>query len=160
MKVLLTLTFLMFLSTTYAEERKYVGDYVCKATKFVQQGDTEKNADVDARIEFQEYTVAEVQEIREVVGHIWIKDNGGGDYYGVFSFDKQVENLKYRPLKYKNHTQYKNFDATKTNNNDGGGMWGQFVVNKTRGGTFDANYIFKSGDHMGGVVVFECKVAE
>jgi hypothetical protein len=161
MKLMIIFISLTVFAVCYAkEERVYLGDYLCLATKFVQAGDAGSKNTAQGRLEFNEYSVDGVRELRGVVGHVLVANDYSDAYYGIFYFEKIVENLKFRPTKYKNHTQYKQFDAYKTNGNDGGGMWGEFVVNKDKTANFDANFQFKAGDHMGGVVVFDCKKQE
>lgn len=78
-------------------------------------------------------------------------------YYGSFTHDVISNNPNYIPRKYLEHYQFP-LDATATNGNDGGGMWGNFILPKNPKKEFQAHYIFQAGDHMGGTVDMNCKI--
>jgi hypothetical protein len=147
------------LLATSAAAADYKGSYVCLAKgESLRQHSATYNA--DGRIHFTKYQDGEKTLFKNVVGHL----SAGYDeaieysYYGVFKFEQAEANAKYRGRTYKQHDQIKDFDATATSNNDGGGMWGYLVINKdTSTPTFDAHYVFQAGDHMGGTVDFTCK---
>lgn len=76
-------------------------------------------------------------------------------YRGYFEFDEVKANPNYRPLKYKGHAQFKDFDARFTDGLEGG-MWGSFVIELKEEKEFKAHYIFQAGDHIGGTIKFTC----
>ncbi len=76
------------------------------------------------------------------------------EYWGKFSFDKIEENTNYRPRRYLNHSQFRNFNAQESSH----GMWGNLILEKPNGEErIKAHYIFQSGDHIGGVIDFSCQ---
>jgi hypothetical protein len=82
------------------------------------------------------------------------------EYKGWFNMKSIDENLDYKPRKYKNYSQFRDFDATSSKQ----GMWGYFVLEKENrqtqnsngGSTLMAHYIFQAGDHIGGTIDFVC----
>ncbi len=80
--------------------------------------------------------------------------NEENSYRGYFEFDAISANSNYRPLKYKGHIQFKNFDAKYTDGLESG-MWGSFVI-EPKEKEFKAYYIFQAGDHIGGTLQFTC----
>jgi len=84
-------------------------------------------------------------------------------YYGVFTGKDKNSSLSPQATKYTDdsYLRFRDFNATSTNGQDGGGMWGYFVVNKQAldgvSKNFDAHFVFSAGDHMGGTVDFNCK---
>lgn len=127
-----------------------VNTYSCAAT-LVREPDYK--SDVSGFFAFAFYKDDTSVFLKNVVGRI--KVDG---YDGTFSFDKKDENPKYRPNKYQGYAQFLDFDAIKTNDTDGGGMWGELIVPKEPTDTgFTAHYVFKAGDHKGGTVDFSCK---
>ena len=60
------------------------------------------------------------------------------------------ENPYYRPKRYKNYSQFHNFDFF-------GDMWGDLLISKaTHKEKFFAHYLFQQGDHMGGTLHLSC----
>ena len=60
------------------------------------------------------------------------------------------ENPYYRPRRYKNYSQFPNFDFI-------GDMWGDLIISKeTTQDKFYAHYLFQQGDHMGGTLHLSC----
>ncbi len=154
--------FLIVLATLILSMRSFSEEVSCRSQKAIQE--KESNAmNVDADLKF---TVSrDTKEITNLSGHIFvqhvfIEDQEiavNNSYLGFFKFDKLSSNPNYNPSRYKNYTQYKKFDAIHTAGLESG-MWGAFVVDLTKTTpTFDARYIFKAGDHMGGTVLFTCK---
>lgn len=72
---------------------------------------------------------------------------------------QRISNPKYRPVRYKNMVQFKNFDAVKTKGFEDG-MWGSFLIDRSLNDGVEAKYIFQAGDHMGGTVKFKCRVQD
>lgn len=78
-------------------------------------------------------------------------------YIGNFDLPRLVSNSKYRPIKYKGHTQFRDVDTNDTAGLESG-MWGSLVLDLRNedAKTFKAYYIFQAGDHMGGTSLLEC----
>lgn len=106
-------------------------------------------------------------ELKEWVGHLAIARDATAltkvDYHGVFSGKEKASSLSPRARVYKDgdYFRYRDFDASQTTRQDGGGMNGELVVSKkfqTAGedATYDAHYVFQAGDHMGGTVDYTC----
>lgn len=103
--------------------------------------------------------------MKNVNGFVFVKNqwedaddtsfNEENSYRGYFEFDEVKANPNYRPLKYKGHAQFKNFDARYTDGQESG-MWGSFVVELKDAKEFKAHYIFQAGDHIGGTIKFTC----
>ena len=137
-------------------------DYICIAEQLRQNGSI---LPVSSSLEFSVKSNDGLHEITDLIGHVIAKNNPEGSpkldfnaYHGIFYFKQLPNNPQYTGRVYKNHIQFRDFDAFQTNNNDGGGMWGEFVIakaidNKT---PVDAHYIFKAGDHMGGTIDYIC----
>jgi hypothetical protein len=157
---ILSLAVVATLLSFQAAASDYQGSYVCSATgkNLRQQGTTYP---VNARLQFSQYQDDQGNRvIKKVIGHLltsYEEPMLAYAYYGTFQYDSIVANAKYRGRTYKNHSQF-SMDATATNDNDGGGIWGKLVVSKNvKDKTFDAHYIFQAGDHMGGTVDFTCQ---
>lgn len=82
--------------------------------------------------------------------------NNDNSYVGIFSKASIKENTEYNPRKYKNFSQFPDFDAYKTTGSESG-MWGQFLLEKSNAKKLSAKYIMQAGDHMGGTLHFNCK---
>lgn len=156
MKLLIILAALTLSTHAFSE------DVTCHSQKAIQEN--EQNGMVtDAEINF---TVnRETKELTNVLGHIFVQqvfiENEeiavNNSYLGFFTFAKISANPNYKPTRYKDYTQFKEFDAVHTAGLESG-MWGAFVIDLTKTSqTFDARYIFKAGDHMGGTVLFTCR---
>ncbi|MCO4793194.1 MAG: hypothetical protein KC493_05765 [Bacteriovoracaceae bacterium] len=143
------------LATTSILAADYKGSYVCMAKELRQHSST---YNADGRLHFTKYQEGEKTLYKNIVGHLitGYDDEPEYAYYGVFKFDQKEADPKYRGRTYKNHDKL-DFDAVATNGNDGGGMWGYLVINKTTEAEFDAHYVFQAGDHMGGTVDYTCK---
>lgn len=104
-----------------------------------------------------------LRTIREIEGRIQIADITGdmdNAYKGRFAIQKLTENPNYRPRKYKNYSQFEDFDATDTDGSAERGMWGTLLLEKSLDqGRAQARYIFQAGDHMGGTVHFDCRTS-
>jgi hypothetical protein len=137
----------MFAACQLMAADDYVGTYNCKATALR----TDMAMSVDGYLELMVYKEGDSRVLRKAFGHIKAED-----YYGIFSFDKISNNSSYKPTKYKDSVQFKDFDAIQTSSNEG--MWGELVISKELPQKeFVAHYIFKAGDHLGGTVDFSCK---
>lgn len=154
MKSFIALTALILSTQAFAER------VTCHADTFVTSGEHGK---ADAEISFE--LNRKTKTISNVKGHIFVQAiyaeseeiNTEESYMGFFSFAKLAHNPNYRPLKYKGHTQFKNFDAAHTAGQESG-MWGSLVIDlESRQPKFDAHYIFQAGDHIGGTVLFTCR---
>lgn len=86
--------------------------------------------------------------------------NEDNAYIGKFELFDVEQNTEYRPRRYKNHIQFRNFDAEETTGLESG-MWGEFVLHESFASVqakekVSAHYIFQAGDHMGGTIHFSC----
>ena len=77
-------------------------------------------------------------------------------YVGVFEVKHVAENPEYRPIKYKNSSQFKGIDAKETRGAESG-MWGHLIVPRDTRGEFESHYVFQAGDHMGGTIHMSCR---
>jgi len=82
--------------------------------------------------------------------------NSDDAYIGIFATKSVQENPKYRPVKYKDSSQFQNVDAKETRGAESG-MWGSLIVPKKTTGAFEAHYVFQAGDHMGGTIHMDCR---
>lgn len=80
-------------------------------------------------------------------------DNG---YRGQFTIASMNSDTTYRPRKYKGWVRFKNLDATSTEGLEHG-MWGDLVLDVSKGDEFEARYIFQAGFHMGGTLRMSCQ---
>lgn len=154
MKYLLFLALLTF-NTVYAS----IDSYYCESVQARQHG-----LKIFSKVELRFDFVAEegTEFLEDVVGSIKVsyEDNLNTDelYYGVFSFHERFQNLKYHPNKYKGYIQFPHFDVIDSNNFDGGGIWGDLVIeNKPSADLLTAHYVFQAGDHMGGTIDLICE---
>lgn len=102
--------------------------------------------------------------LSQTLGHVLLSSEDEGKiladryaYYGLFRFGRLTENPDYDPVVYHDHYQFKSFNAMVTNNNDGGGMWGAFVIPKSLEKNVQAHYIFQAGSHIGGTIDYDCQ---
>lgn len=156
MKLLIVLAALVLSSQAYTE------DVTCRSEKAIQENEPNP-METDGKINFT--LNRETKELTNVLGHIFvqhafIEDDEiavNNSYMGFFHSDKIASNPNYNPTRYKGYTQFKKFDAIHTAGHESG-MWGAFVIDLTKATqTFDARYIFRAGDHMGGTVLFTCR---
>lgn len=157
MKFLIVLLMLGLSTHAFAENVSCRSDYA------IQENEP-NGMHVDAILNFT--LNRETKDITNLIGHIFVQqsfieneDIGVyNSYMGFFDFDKISYNPNYKPIRYKGYTQFKKFDAIHTAGLESG-MWGEFVMDITTPDVpFDARYIFQAGDHMGGVVIFTCRV--
>jgi hypothetical protein len=107
--------------------------------------------------------------LRSYMGSLEITDSYADDdspnkaqilhaYYGLFFGKDRKTNLAPRATVYKDEKYYRfnKLNANITSDSDGGGMWGYFVISKE---FKKAHYVFRSGDHMGGTIDFDCSPA-
>jgi len=150
----------MFVLVGGVSADEHVGRFACKDT-VMRQNSGAKIAS-NAALYFQVYQTEEGRFLlKNVLGHVMVGYVWDGTidsrYYGIFSFDQLADNPAYKPQKYVGAAQYKDFNAVKTNGNDGGGMNGTLVLDKKFDQKkFHAHYIFQAGEHMGGTLDFEC----
>lgn len=154
-----SLTFL----PTLAQADTYLGRYICHANEVLRQnGDF--GTKVDSRLELRlkqgaDGLVSLIQGMGHLITNYAADEHLLDDeyaYYGLFNLYSLQENPDYSPRVYVNHHQFKSFNATVTNNNDGGGMWGSLVVPQSLTAEIEVHYIFQAGDHMGGTVDYQC----
>jgi hypothetical protein len=147
--------------------------HVCVATEFAQNGGT--NWGVDSYLYLQDVLAKDgnpkltkdgaLQML--VSGHVLLKGKEDWhspreSYYSLFVDQGVVQNLNYKPRKYKEHIQFPKLTETASNGTDGGGLNGEFIVSKDmfreskQENKFEAHFIFQSGDHMGGVIHYSC----
>lgn len=76
------------------------------------------------------------------------------EFNGQFEIEEIAENTKYEKRIYKNHSQFKNFNAISSNI----GMSGDLIVEKSAmaHSFISAHYVFHGGNHIAGVIDFEC----
>lgn len=154
--------FLIVLATLILSSQSFSEDVTCRSVKAIQErepGGMETDGDLHFTVN------RETKEITNLIGHIFVQQVFIEDaeialnnsYLGFFKFKTLTSNPNYSPTRYIGYTQYKKFDAVHTAGLESG-MWGAFVIDLTKTTPiFDARYIFKAGDHMGGTVLFTCK---
>jgi len=156
MKFLIVLL-LLGLSTQVIAE-----NVTCRSEYAIQENEPD-GMHVDSLLNFN--LNRETKELTNLIGHIFVQQSFienedisiYNSYLGFFVFDKISSNPNYKPTRYKGYTQFKKFDSVHTAGLESG-MWGEFVMDLTMpDGPFDARYIFQAGDHMGGVVIFNCR---
>jgi hypothetical protein len=155
----------IILFTAFAGASLHAEEYTCVAKAFREHGNVfERKVESRFVLNLKNQENGQVKA-EKIAGHVTIVtfDEGvaekpADNYYAVFALKDQLNNPNYRPRVYQNHVQFKAVNATETNSVDGGGMWGQLVVNKTRSNeeSFDAHYIFQAGDHLGGTIDYDC----
>lgn len=150
------LIILTFLSITSKAD---IINYTCISKDIRQNG-----SDVYGAMELRFDLVKEEGKVflEDVMGAVTVSQESelfsNDVYYAIFSFNEIDYNKNYKPVKYKNHFQFPNFDDFRSNRHDGGGFWGELVVeNSPSLEMINAHYIFQSGDHMGGTVDLTCK---
>ena len=159
-KLLILGACLSFSQMAMADE--YVARYVCYADNDIRQNGG--GAEVNSRLELK---LMKDQNgliyLTQTLGHVLLGENDTNilsdryAYYGFFRFGRLTENPDYDPVVYHDHYQFKPFNATVTNNTDGGGMWGSFVIPKTLETNINAHYIFQAGSHIGGTIDYKCE---
>ncbi len=78
-------------------------------------------------------------------------------WIGRFHADELVENSTYHPRKYFGFSQFREVNAVDTEGSAESGMWGDFLLEKDMSKEhFEAKYIFRAGDHMGGTLNLGC----
>lgn len=83
--------------------------------------------------------------------------NEDNAYIGIFNLVNTPENTNYRPRRYKGFMQFPYFDAVETKGRESG-MWGALLLQRIykTAPRFQAKYIFRAGDHMGGTLHLTC----
>lgn len=156
MKSFLFVAALIFSTSAFSES------ITCRSDKAIQESEP-NGLKVDAEINFE--LNKETKMLTKIIGHIFVQQSFienedisiENSYMGFFNFEGISSNPNYRPIRYKGYTQYKDFDAIHTAGLESG-MWGAFTADlRSTSDTFDARYIFQSGDHMGGTVLFTCR---
>lgn len=159
MKTILLLTLTLTALLSFSANAQMV---TCTSDHGTQWGDTFPTL---ALVTFEFDNNGKESTMKNVNGFIFVKSqyedandtsfNEENSYRGYFEFDELKANANYRPLKYKEHAQFKDFDARFTDGREGG-MWGSFVVELKDAKEFKAHYIFQAGDHIGGTIRFAC----
>jgi glycine betaine/choline ABC-type transport system substrate-binding protein len=125
MKLLITIAAIIFSTQVFSE------NVICRAEKYIQENEA-IGMKTDANISFT--LNKKTKELTNIIGHIFVQqvfiENEDIDIYnsylGFFMFDKVSHNPNYRPIRYKDYTQFKKFDAIHTAGLENG-MWGEFV---------------------------------
>ena len=166
MNRLIGLTIVAFLFTQTARANLNV---TCSATGLKTSQNGAGMLATDAKISFQvedyDPSTDKVMSIVDVNGTVKVgaidtpnepltTDNA---YIGNFEFEGLKSNPNYRPIKYKNMVQFKDFNAKDTTGREDG-MWGSLLIDRNLSDGCDAKYIFQAGDHMGGTVHMSCRV--
>lgn len=155
MKSLLLLSLIAFSQSVLAES------VTCRADKTIQPGFPSIKTHAEITFDLDRTT----KTISNAIGHIYVQSpyseaheeiSTENSYMGFFKAASVSANPNYRPIRYKNYTQFKNFDAAHTTGQEDG-MWGSLVLDLNSATPFDARYIFQAGDHMGGTVLFTCR---
>lgn len=78
-------------------------------------------------------------------------------YRGEFRIKRLVNDLNYKPNKYKGAKIYRKVNAYKTSGSESG-MWGDLIISTSTSSRYDldAHYVFQAGDHMGGTIHMRC----
>jgi hypothetical protein len=163
------LTKLLFLSTLVGTSL-HATQFTCISKVFRENGGTGgKTAESRLVLTLKEKDDGSVEALK-IAGHVTVighDENGvaeraNDNYYSVFALNNLTNNPNYRPTVYTNHIQFKEVNEAASSDQDGGGMFGTLVVNKTRpeneNEKFDAHYIFQSGDHLGGTIDYDCAI--
>jgi hypothetical protein len=158
MKTVILIT--ISLLTTNVAAAGYLGEWTC-----IAEGIKHDEAQVESRMVVSLQQKNDVVEITNLVGHVVVgayeEQDPTYQYYSVFALSNIQQNVKYKPRVYTNHIQFKNIDTNFSSSHDGGGMWGEFVIEKkifeAGAKSAGAHYIFKSGDHIGGTIDYVCK---
>lgn len=144
-----------------AQEQGAVSAYTCSVTQVRQPGGEIVG---DGTLNLNLTTNADGTVVMEALGFISVQYKFNlrteeiSNYTGVFS-GSFPNNPAYRPRVYTDHYQFRDFDAAVTSRWDGGGMNGEFVVEKRISeDRLQAHYIFQAGDHIGGTVDMECRL--
>ena len=155
MKITVVLLFIAFLNLCYAAT---VSCQASGKSVFQEGGD---KLPAEALFLFEESYQGEIRVLSDVIGEFKTAYDSLDDdyiYFGRFQMDAIKENPKYRPIKYKGFSQFKDFDAADTKGSCESGMWGYFLLEKnTNKEKFEAYYIFQAGDHMGGTLKMSCQ---
>lgn len=151
------LSFLLSINT-YSKDKKE--EYQCLTTE-----SSFRQVKSEGKLDFVVHTtksgIRTINDVNGVIRADWSELSATPsfhDYKGWFNIDSIVENINYNPRKYKNFSQFKDFDATSSKR----GMWGYLVLEKDNemrlsdDGTLKAHYIFQAGDHIGGTIDFVC----
>ena len=153
-------TILMSFAVLAFSQAKSV-EYTCLASKFrINGGDEGKSVNSRFVMVLSSDTGTEVA--KSLIGHVDVsafEQSPYDNYYSVFVLKDLASNPNYNGHKYTNHVQFKEINESASSSADGGGMNGYLVVNKDRksGESFDAHYVFQSGDHIGGTIDYDCQ---
>jgi len=161
-------TILFTLLATFASSSAYASTYEFTCTpQYVSQGsgpshDIDVAGSLDVKLTYVDSNspVTIDYDGKLKAGYDFDGSNEMDDMYvGTFKNSKESK-LSPRARKYKDSSYYRfpDFDADSTGRHDGGGMWGYLVISKGlfQNNTFDAYYVFQSGDHMGGTMSLTC----
>jgi hypothetical protein len=137
----------------------------CSSKRTIQVG--LQNIDTDGELHFDLERRGKESFILNVVGHLFVKSpyeknkdkniEVENSYIAFFKFDTLYAYSDYKPHKFIGFAQFNHFDAIHTSGQEGG-MFGYLAINVTPNiKEFEAFYVFKAGDHMGGTSIFTCK---
>jgi hypothetical protein len=115
--------------------------------------------EASANLTFDESFENNIRVINKITGSVKIHSAYGDIYAGQFKIANPLfENVKYRPLRYKDHSQFPEFNATESEGSSESGMWGNLILSKlTSQPKFSAHYILQAGDHIGGTLHLTCQ---
>lgn len=159
MKILITTLLLVFVAVTRASDKVY-----CSSERTVQFG--LHNIATDAELIFDLERNGKQSLILNLVGHIFVKSpyeknrniEVENSYMAFFKFDSLYAYSDYKPHKFIGFAQFNHFNAVHTLGEESG-MYGYLAINVTQNiNEFEAFYVFKAGDHMGGTTLFTCRV--
>jgi hypothetical protein len=158
MKKYLFLMVLTVLCATGAHADTKTGAFTCVSNSMRGGMGTEQ---VDARFTFRLSTAGEGFVLEKLVGHVIVAteqpESVNDNYYSVFVLKKVNQNFAYKPRRYVDSIQFPKVDTQFSSTHDGGGMSGELVISKDNSEkTFEAHYIFQTGDHMGGTIDLVC----
>ena len=161
MKLLIALLMFMFAFAAMATDKIY-----CSSERTVQVG--LRNIDTNAELYFDLERNGKQSFILNLVGHVFVKSpyeknkdkniEVENSYMAFFKLDTLYAYSDYKPYKFIGFAQFNHFDAIHTSGQESG-MYGYLAINVTPNiQEFEAFYVFKAGDHMGGTTLFTCKV--
>lgn len=152
---------LFFISLLAISQTIFAESVTCRADKTIQLGFPSIKTSAEITFDLDRST----KTINKLNGHIFVQSpyyeadeeiSTENSYMGFFNAEVINANPRYRPIRYKNYTQFKNVDAAHTTGQENG-MWGSLVMDLNNKAPFDARYIFQAGDHMGATVLFTCR---
>lgn len=160
-RYLLLFAAILMVSNQMATADDYVARYICYADGVIRGAPAPVNSRLELKLMKDEKGLV---YLTQTMGHVLVTDDNDQNiladrygYYGLFRFGRLYQNPDYNPVVYHDHYQFKPFNAVTTNNFDGGGMWGSFVLPKSLDKEVAAHYIFQAGSHIGGTIDYKCR---